>query len=225
MLYGAIFAGVIYGYRYYSASLGRWINRDPIDELGHLCIEGSSEPLIWSIDEESQNLYRFAFNNPLGNVDALGESVSSYSFCVLSCYVGLKTYEVKALFNWDSLNHMQRKAFMKEQEAILKKMSKEKLAKKAEQELGVKVTGKMNRNIRRQLMRQLAKKQFSKKAWGFLMKKIGPKVSAKVATALAPNVVPGVGTVASVVVSSVLLVGDTYTVCKCGYLCSTGAWQ
>ncbi|MCP4396041.1 MAG: hypothetical protein GY801_01850 [bacterium] len=43
-----------YGYRYYSPELGRWIHRDPIEELGGL------------------NLYGFVGNNPLAWSDAYG---------------------------------------------------------------------------------------------------------------------------------------------------------
>jgi len=43
-----------YGYRFYSPGLGRWINRDPIDEQGGL------------------NLYGFVGNSPIGNVDPDG---------------------------------------------------------------------------------------------------------------------------------------------------------
>jgi RHS repeat-associated protein len=43
-----------YGYRYYSPLLGRWINRDPIEEKGGL------------------NLYGFINNNPISNFDVYG---------------------------------------------------------------------------------------------------------------------------------------------------------
>ena len=43
-----------YGYRYYSASLGRWINRDPIAEDGGI------------------NLYAFVINSPPNQIDTLG---------------------------------------------------------------------------------------------------------------------------------------------------------
>jgi len=43
-----------YGYRYYNASAGKWLSRDPIGEQG------------------GQNLYRFVANNPLSRVDAQG---------------------------------------------------------------------------------------------------------------------------------------------------------
>lgn len=43
-----------YGYRFYSPELGRWLNRDPIEEMGGL------------------NLYAFVDNAPLNDVDAFG---------------------------------------------------------------------------------------------------------------------------------------------------------
>ena len=45
-----------YGFRFYSPALGRWPNKDPIEENGGL------------------NLYGFVANSPLGNVDYCGES-------------------------------------------------------------------------------------------------------------------------------------------------------
>ncbi len=48
---------VYYGYRYYSPELGRWINRDPIEESGGI------------------NLYRFAGNNALNSYDPNGLSI------------------------------------------------------------------------------------------------------------------------------------------------------
>ena len=43
-----------YGYRYYNAATGRWLSRDPIEELGGL------------------NLYAFVYNNGINSVDVLG---------------------------------------------------------------------------------------------------------------------------------------------------------
>jgi RHS repeat-associated protein len=43
-----------YGYRYYSSELGRWLNRDPIEEEGGL------------------NLYGYVGSNPINNIDYLG---------------------------------------------------------------------------------------------------------------------------------------------------------
>jgi RHS repeat-associated protein len=46
---------VYYGHRYYTLSTGRWLNRDPIEEAG------------------GANLYGFIDNEPISNVDLLGE--------------------------------------------------------------------------------------------------------------------------------------------------------
>jgi RHS repeat-associated protein len=59
-----------YGYRYYSPELGRWLSRDPIEELGGL------------------NLYTFIYNDPSNFVDFLGlESLCKKNFelCNDSC--------------------------------------------------------------------------------------------------------------------------------------------
>ena len=45
---------VYYGYRFYNPNLGRWVNRDPIEERG------------------GNNIYRFVFNSPLHFLDILG---------------------------------------------------------------------------------------------------------------------------------------------------------
>ncbi|MBF0246219.1 MAG: RHS repeat-associated core domain-containing protein, partial [Planctomycetes bacterium] len=45
---------IYYGYRYYSAEMGRWLNRDPIEGEGGL------------------NLYGFVGNDPIGQIDVLG---------------------------------------------------------------------------------------------------------------------------------------------------------
>ncbi len=51
---------IYYGYRHYSPALGRWINRDPLEEEG------------------GANLYGYAANNPLRFADALG--LALYAF-------------------------------------------------------------------------------------------------------------------------------------------------
>jgi RHS repeat-associated protein len=53
---------VLYEYRQYSPSLGRWISRDPIEEKG------------------GGNLYRFGGNDPLRFVDGLGLRPISFVF-------------------------------------------------------------------------------------------------------------------------------------------------
>jgi RHS repeat-associated protein len=62
---------VYYGYRFYEPSLQRWLNRDPIGEVGGL------------------NLYGFVGNSPLGYVDPLGEM--SYLSPHLRCIGKQKT--------------------------------------------------------------------------------------------------------------------------------------
>ena len=55
------FCGATSGYRFYSASTGRWLNRDPIEEAGGV------------------NLYGFIANDWIGSVDAFGlEDESQY---------------------------------------------------------------------------------------------------------------------------------------------------
>ncbi|WOO42581.1 RHS repeat-associated core domain-containing protein [Rubellicoccus peritrichatus] len=48
-----------YGYRYYDAELGRWLNRDPIEEVGGI------------------NLYGFVENNAILNTDLLGNRITT----------------------------------------------------------------------------------------------------------------------------------------------------
>jgi uncharacterized protein RhaS with RHS repeats len=45
---------IYYGYRYYNPQTGRWVNRDPSEELG------------------GANLYGFVANDGINNVDFLG---------------------------------------------------------------------------------------------------------------------------------------------------------
>lgn len=52
--YDALSGLYYYGYRYYSAELGRWVNRDPIGRFGGV------------------NLQLFALNSPVNNIDTLG---------------------------------------------------------------------------------------------------------------------------------------------------------
>lgn len=57
---------VYYNYRHYSPSLGRWLSRDPIEEMGGL------------------NLYCFCGNCPIGRFDELG---NSFSDCLSNCFL------------------------------------------------------------------------------------------------------------------------------------------
>lgn len=55
---------VYYGYRYYSATLGRWVNRDPAGEDG------------------GANLHAFVQNQPVGATDTLGLVLRASDTCV-----------------------------------------------------------------------------------------------------------------------------------------------
>jgi len=57
-----------WGYRYYNPVLGRWINRDPLGELGGL------------------NLYAYVNNNATNNVDYLGLSLICVVRCAYYCW-------------------------------------------------------------------------------------------------------------------------------------------
>jgi len=69
-----------YGYRYDSPSLGRWLSRDPITELGFMTSStsvrnaGSVFLILMSLNPELQSkpLYLFVDNDPVGRFDYLG---------------------------------------------------------------------------------------------------------------------------------------------------------
>jgi RHS repeat-associated protein len=63
-----------YGYRYYDSSIGRWPNRDPIEERG------------------GKNLYGFVGNHSLNDVDMLGCLVGTVSFPQYYGYMDTSTF-------------------------------------------------------------------------------------------------------------------------------------
>ena len=63
----------ISNYRYYSPELGRWLKRDPINELGHILLKMNGEENPYSREEE--NPYKHTNNNPLFYIDTNGESI------------------------------------------------------------------------------------------------------------------------------------------------------
>jgi RHS repeat-associated protein len=82
-----------YGYRYYDPVTGRWPSRDPIGEVGHELTKKSavikqdrtSSKQDDDISNEWLNLYKFANNNPVSNIDINGENVAigvGIGFCV-----------------------------------------------------------------------------------------------------------------------------------------------
>ena len=60
---------VLYEYRAYSTSTGRWSNRDPLSELGHRTYLARRSSRIRS---DAGNLYEFVGNNPVNQTDPLG---------------------------------------------------------------------------------------------------------------------------------------------------------
>ncbi|MCC5788121.1 MAG: hypothetical protein JJT75_00670 [Opitutales bacterium] len=63
-----------YGFRYYDPETGRWLNRDPINEIGLMLLRGESD-YIWS---EDLNLYLFSRNDALNLYDYLGLAYFAY---------------------------------------------------------------------------------------------------------------------------------------------------
>jgi len=61
---------VLYEYRVYSPTLGRWPNHDPIDELGHQLLRSQQHQ---KTRVEAGTLYSFVRNDPMRVVDVLGE--------------------------------------------------------------------------------------------------------------------------------------------------------
>jgi len=76
---------VLYEYRAYSATMGKWANRDPINEPGFNLLIHSQNPFNW---DEERNLYGFARNNLASAYDPLGLSCC---ICVFKGKIGKLT--------------------------------------------------------------------------------------------------------------------------------------
>ncbi len=63
-----------YGYRFYDPSHGRWLNRDPINELGSMVVRGNRH---FDVIQE-RNLYAFAGNEAVNFWDVLGLAYFAY---------------------------------------------------------------------------------------------------------------------------------------------------
>ena len=64
-----------YGYRYYKPELGRWINRDPIGEMGYLVLKVEQPEYLedyYDVLVEEHHLYAFIRNHTLNEYDILG---------------------------------------------------------------------------------------------------------------------------------------------------------
>jgi len=67
-----------YGYRFDDPNLQRWLNRDPLGEVGVEVMLAKGDGA--SLEGDWPNLYTFALNNPVGFTDSLGLEV--YKNCV-----------------------------------------------------------------------------------------------------------------------------------------------
>ena len=71
---------VYYGYRFFDSETGRWLNRDPIEELGGL------------------NLYAFVANSPNSEVDVLGERKWTFNSAVAQVRSTYRSWSSKYTF-------------------------------------------------------------------------------------------------------------------------------
>src|SRR6266581_5321297 len=60
-----------YGFRFYDPNLQRWINRDPVAELGFAAVRGKHQREA----HRGANQYRFNLNEPCGYIDPEGLTV------------------------------------------------------------------------------------------------------------------------------------------------------
>lgn len=67
---------LFYGYRYYSASTGRWLTRDPLDEKG------------------GKNLYGFVRNDSVGFLDTDGRALGPTIGRIIDLLAQLACYEL-----------------------------------------------------------------------------------------------------------------------------------
>jgi len=76
---------ILYEYRVYSSSTGRWVSRDLINELGFKLLTGKDE--AFELYEE-KNLYALVRNRPVNYIDALGNGLC---ICVFKGHIGKLT--------------------------------------------------------------------------------------------------------------------------------------
>ena len=101
-----------YGFRFYDPNLQRWPNRDPLSEPGFQSLVDATENpqfgpsffmssedwadrLLFGIDSDSINVYRFVANNPCSNIDPSGLGILKWLHC-LTCKNKLKEAYKKA---------------------------------------------------------------------------------------------------------------------------------
>jgi RHS repeat-associated protein len=97
-----------YGYRYYDPNAGRWVNRDPIEELAfqrNLLKEGVTIGEANFFKNEDFLLYIFVGNNPSDNIDFLGLSCMR---CGLSVDGALRLTHSDVISRFNKLSSWQR---------------------------------------------------------------------------------------------------------------------
>jgi RHS repeat-associated protein len=197
-----------YGQRYYDPQTGRWLSRDPLEELGHEIVKGL--PLfnssIHPINQNLHNPYWFVFNNTINLFDLFGEagfssSIASNAICVGACWLGFK--------NSDGLRHFWQ---------AWKDPSKlpRSVRRRFELEARKQLTGSRAKPTR-ELMQKAVRELGEKKLKSIFTKRLGKKVAEKIA----PNLIPGIGQAISVALTAI----DIGQLCYCEYLCVLGRFR
>lgn len=71
---------VYFGFRYYSPQLGRWINRDPMGDVGLVSLPRAGRPRSQGLSD-LLNLFRALGNSPIANRDPLGLQIDNNKCC------------------------------------------------------------------------------------------------------------------------------------------------
>jgi len=69
-MYDSVLAMLYYGYRFYDANLQRWINRDPLGEIGFDALNAPTVQAL--VPDVRANRYTFLINDPTDKIDLFG---------------------------------------------------------------------------------------------------------------------------------------------------------
>ena len=191
---------VYYNYRYYNPSLGRWTNRDPVGEWGHII----TKTIINSVNNTNNkeyNIYAFCFNNAIVSFDLLGEQIPDvWGLCTLACYLGFKnSEELYYIYQaWSDPSKLPRS-----------------MRRAAEINVRKALTGS-RKQVSDKVVRELIQKQAKNQLRKVAIKKLG----AKAIKVFAPNVIPGIGQFVSILLG----LQDVGSFCWCAFKCNTGRY-